>query len=62
MSSVLRVLLTGRFLRSLGFWTSVWAVAFAAFLSCWQASFLIGSFALGVGLGLGNFEIGGEGR
>ena len=60
MSSVLRVLLTGRFLRSLGFWTSVWAVAFAAFLSCWQASFLIGVFLLGIGAGLGDWEMGEE--
>ena len=57
MSSVLRVLLTGRFLRSLGFWTSVWAVAFAAFLSCWQASFLIGVLLLGIGAGLGDWEM-----
>lgn len=62
MSAIFRGLLSGRFLRSLGLWTCVWSLALAAVLDSWQASFLLGLFALGVGLGLGNFEIGGDAK
>lgn len=51
---------SGWFFRRFGFWTSVWAVAFAAFQGCWQASFLIGVFLLGLGIGLGDWVMGGD--
>lgn len=62
MSEILRWLLSGRKLRYIGLLTMMWALALAAVLNTWTASFLIGAFELGLGLGLGNFEIGGDSK
>lgn len=58
MSGTLRRMLSGRSLRCIGLLTMVWALALAAVFDTWEVSFLLGTFELGLGMGLGDFEIG----
>ena len=57
---IARVLLSGRFLRAAGAMSMYWSLAQAALLETWVDSFLFGAFVLGLGLGIGNCEFGGD--
>ena len=50
--------LTARRIRRIGLLSMCWAVALAALLDGWHASFLTGVFILGVGVGLGDWKWG----
>lgn len=50
--------LTARRIRHVGFWTAYWSVALAAFVENWHTSFLVGVFAIGLGVGLGDWKWG----
>ena len=50
---------SGRNFRRLGLGTMCWSVALAsAFGDSWLGSFLLGAFLLGLGCGLGSWEMG----
>lgn len=50
--------ITARRIRRIGLLSMCWAVALAALLDGWHASFLTGVFILGVGVGLGDWKWG----
>ena len=50
---------SGRNFRARGFGAMCWSVALASvFPDSWPASFIIGAFLLGLGCGLGSWEMG----
>lgn len=50
---------SGRNFRGCGFCAMCWSVALASvFPDSWPASFIIGAFLLGLGCGLGSWEMG----
>ena len=52
---------SGRNLRRHGFWVALLALAFASLIGTWVPGFLFGLFLLGMGIGLGDWEMeGGE--
>lgn len=52
---------SGRNARRLGFCTAVFSVCLASFWGeSWTASFLLGVFLLGLGIGLGDWVMGGD--
>lgn len=60
MNAILRGLLSGRFLRLFGLYTCMWSLAQAALIENWTHSFLLGVLLLGLGIGLGSWEFGGD--
>ena len=49
---------SGRNFRHCGAGVMAWSVALAALIDGWQASFLFGAFLLGLGIGIGDWEMG----
>lgn len=51
--------LTARRIRYVGFWMAYLSIALAAFNGAWKLPFLVGVFAIGLGIGLGNWKCNG---